>query len=628
MSAERAGAFQPALALAALGVVFGDLGTSPLYTLKTCFTTAHVQPTLENILGIVSLVLWALVAVVCIKYVGTLMRVDHEGEGGILALLALASPARTFGMPIRANWLAFVVVAGAAMLFGDGIITPAISVISAVEGIGVWTPAAQPFIVPVSVAILAGLFLIQSRGTGSIGRLFGPVLAAWFVTIGFTGLVAIVRTPAVLAALDPRHALYFTTHHAIFGFLVFGAVVLAMTGVEALYADMSHFGRRPIALAWFALVFPTLVLNYVGQGALLLTDPTALDLASPFFGLTPGPFLIPMVMLATAATVIASQALISSAFTLTEQAINLNLWPRMTVHHTSASQRGQVYVPAVNAALGVGCVALVLTFRSSDHLAGAYGLAVSATMLATSIAWYEVATHVLRWKRIIRLPLITFFVLVDSTFFLSGLPKVPDGAWLPLAISVAFVLTAWTWLTGRRCVAKSLTERQVPLGQYLREARPSTDPPKRTLVFLTGDPRGVPFIGGEHRGWIRAVADRGNMVLLTLIRAARPYVPQSERVAIERITGRVYRVQARFGYMEAPMMRWVSEACFVQGLNIDSDDTSFLYADPMVVADPHNPLPAWQREYFVMLAHNARPLPDDLELRAERCIAVGVEVAL
>jgi KUP system potassium uptake protein len=623
--AQRADGIRPALALAALGVVFGDIGTSPLYTLKTCFTTAKVEPTLENVLGIVSLLLWALVIVVCVKYVGTLMRVDHEGEGGILALLALASPAKAFGMPIKVEWLTLVVIAGASMLFGDGVITPAISVISAVEGIGVSTQGAQPFIVPISVAILTALFLIQSRGTERVGKLFGPVMVVWFAAIGAVGGLAIVHSPQVLWAIDPRQALHFITHHGVFGFLVFGAVVLAITGVEALYADMSHFGRRPIALAWFALVFPTLILNYLGQGAVLITNRSALD--SPFFALAPGPWLIPMVVLATIATVIASQALISGAFTLTEQAVNLNLWPRLRIIHTSSEQAGQVYVPLVNVVLAIACIALVLTFRSSDHLAAAYGLAVSATMLATTFAFCHVVTRVLNWSRLVVFPLMILFGIVDSTFFLSALPKLAEGAWLPLAISAFFVLTSWTWLEGRRCVAKSLLDLQLPLEQYLREAKPSNERPQGTMVFLTGNPHGVPFIGGKHR-WIRARADEEQIVLLTLTRAARPYVPESERVQIERVNERLAIVRAGFGYMEGPLISAVTRACGAQGLNIDSDETSFFYADPKIIASNEMQLPAWQRGYFALLARNARPLPDDLEIRPERRVELGIEVAI
>ena len=614
-----------ALAIAALGVVFGDIGTSPLYTLKTCFTTAHVQPTTENILGILSLLCWALVIVVCVKYVGVLMRVDHEGEGGILALLALSSPPRAFGMPAKANWLTAIVVVGAAMLFGDGVITPAISVISAVEGLGVSTQAAQPFIVPISVGILIALFAVQSRGTQRLGSWFGPIMLLWFLAIGASGLVAIVRAPRVLAALDPRHAIVFVTHHGVFGFLVFGAIVLAVTGVEALYADMSHFGRPPIALGWFALVFPSVLLNYFGQGAAISAHARSFD--SPFFALTSGPLLLPMVGLATVATVIASQALISGAFTLAEQAVNLNLWPRLSIRHTSSSQEGQVFVPVVNVALAIGCIALVVTFRSSDHLAAAYGLAVSATMLATSIAFYHVVTKVLHWRRRVALPLFILFALVDGTFFLSGLPKIPQGAWLPIVLSSLFVVTSWTWLAGRRGVAQSLLDLQMPVQQYLREAAPASEPPKGTMVFLTGNPLGIPFIGSKHR-WIRARADEERVVLLTLVRASRPTVPQAERVEIERLSDRLHVVKAHFGYMELPLIRVVAEACGAEGLHIDSDDTSFFYADPKIVVAKANSMPHWQRMYFSFLARNARPLPDDLEILAERRVELGVEVAL
>jgi len=615
----------PGLAVAALGVVFGDIGTSPLYTIHTCFTTAHVDPSLENVLGILSLLLWLLAFVVCFKYVGNLMLVDHDGEGGILALLALASPPRSFGTPLRMGWLTIVVVSGAAMLFGDGIITPAISVISSVEGIGVATQAAQPFVVPVSVGILIALFLIQSRGTEKVGRIFGPVMIVWFLTIGVAGAIAIVRAPQILFALDPRHALSFVTHHGIFGFLVFGAVVLAMTGVEALYADMSHFGRTPIAFAWYGLVFPALILSYLGQGAMLLTDKRAFD--QPFFSLTPGPWLIPMVIIATLATVIASQALISGAFTLTEQAINLSLWPRMTVLHTSSSQRGQVYVPLVNVVLGIACVALVVTFRSSDNLAAAYGLAVSATMLATSIAFYSVVTNVLHWKRTYVVPLVTSFVVIDGTFFLAGMPKIPEGAWIPLVVSAFFVLTALTWLEGRRCLTKALLQLQMPLEQYIRESRPSASDAAGTMVFLTGDQHGVPFIGGKHH-WIRARADEERTVLLTLVRAARPYVEETERVTIKRISDRLYLVTANFGYMEPPRISSIVRACGADGLHLDSDTTSFFYADPKLVRATGKALPAWQRGYFAFLARNSRPLPDDLGIAAERRVELGVEVAI
>ncbi len=624
-AARKAVAVSPAIAIAALGVVFGDIGTSPLYTLKTCFSTAHVGPELENVLGIVSLLLWAIVFVVCFKYIGNLLRVDHDGEGGILALLALATLPRKANIPARAGPLVWIVVIGAAMLFGDGIITPAISVLSAVEGVGVATKAAQPFVVPIAVGILVALFAIQSRGTERVGKIFGPLMALWFALIAITGAIAIVRAPQVLFALDPRHGIGFAFHHGAFGFLVFGAIVLAVTGVEALYADLSHFGRKPIFAAWFAIVFPALALNYLGQGAALLVDKSAFD--SPFFALSPGWELIPMVAIATVATVIASQALISGAFTLTEQAINLSLWPRLTVRHTSRRNKGQVYVPAVNVLLGIACVALVLGFRSSDALAAAYGLAVSTTMLATSMAFYYVVTHKLHWKRRVTVPLVASFVVVDATFVLASLPKFFAGAWVPFAIATVFVATALTWLEGRRCVAKALHDLAMPLDQYVREATPSPGDPQGTMVFLTGDPGMIPFIGTTHQ-WIRARADEERVVLLTLERISRPYVAASRRVHIETISPRLAIVRAGFGYMERPNIKPILAACGIEGLKLDTDDTSFFYAEPKIVRSTGDRLPGVAREYFRFLTRNAQPLPDDLEIRAERRVELGVEVPI
>ncbi len=623
---RRARGAKLSLALAALGVVFGDIGTSPLYTFKTCFTSANVGAAPANAIGIASVLLWTLVVVVCCKYVGTIMRVDHDGEGGILALLALASPRKSSGIPPRAGWLTWVVVVGAAMLFGDGVVTPAISVISAVEGIGVATPAASGAIVPISVGILIGLFFIQSRGTEKVGKIFGPVMVVWFVAIGVTGIIAILGAPEILKAIDPREAIAFVTHHGVYGFLVFGAVVLAVTGVEALYADLSHFGRAPIVLAWYAIVFPSLILNYLGQGAIVIRDPHALDISSPFYALTPGWTLYPMVVLATAATVIASQALISGAFTLAEQAINLNLWPRMTVRHTSRRHAGQVFVPAVNVALGVSCVLLVVIFRSSDRLASAYGLAVSATMLATSIAFYAVVTGKLRWKKRVTVPIVAAFVAIDGTFVAACLPKFIDGAWVPLAISTVLVLCATTWFEGRRCTAVSLARKAMPLEEYLRVATPLVDHPKGTMVFLTGDPDGVPFMA-SHR-WLRQRAEEERVVLLTLVRSAKPYLSDESRVKVDNLRNRVFLVRATFGYMERPSIEVVLEACETHGLDIDSDETSFFYAEAKMIRAEHDPLPAWQRGFFAFLLRNARPLPEDLGIRADRRIEIGVEVDL
>lgn len=609
------------LAVAALGVVFGDIGTSPLYTLQTCFTTAQAKPTLENAAGIVSLLVWTLVVVVCIKYVTVLMRIDHDGEGGILALLARAEPPKVLGVPIRANWLVWVVVIGAAMIIGDGMITPAISVISAVEGLSVATKAAQPFIVPLSAGILLGLFAIQFRGTQKVGGIFGPLMVLWFAAIGIAGAAAILKHPAILAALNPVHAVWFVSHHGILGFLIFGAIILGMTGAEALYADMSHFGRIPIALAWYAFVLPALVLSYVGQSAIIAADPASLG--NPFYALVSGWMLLPMVALATAATVIASQALISGAFTLTEQAIALNLFPRIRVIHTSRDQRGQVYVPLVNAVLAIVCILLVVTFKSSARLAAMYGLAVSATMLATDIVFFVVATRVLRWKPVLVIPFTGAFIVLDLTFFLAGLPKFLDGAWVPLVVAAVISSMAITWLSGRRAVARGLAAGQEPVEAFLAERRDWEQPPRGTVVLLTGDPSGVPFVK-DHR-WLLPLIAEEQLVLLTVATVPIPSVDDRERVTVERVNTRFVLVRARFGYMERATLGPILRQCERAALEIDKETTSFVYANPVIVPRSSGGMHLWQRALFTWLQRNSRSLATELKIPASRRIELRVE---
>jgi KUP system potassium uptake protein len=612
------------LVVAAIGIVFGDIGTSPLYTLKTCFDLAGLKhPMLGDVLGICSLLFWALVLVVSIKYVTFIMRVNHDGEGGILALLALASPAPEFGKMIRSAGLTLVVVIGASMLLGDGMITPAISVISAVEGIGVVSSAFQPFIVPLSLLVIVGLFTVQRRGTARVGSLFGPVMVVWFAAIAVLGAVAVAGRPEIAKALDPRYAAGFLVHGGLGGFVILGGVVLAVTGVEALYADMSHFGRGPIVMGWYALVFPALTLNYFGQGALLLSRPGAL--ANPFYALAPHWALIPLVVLATAATVIASQALISGTFTLVEQAIALHLAPRVNVLHTSHLYKGQVFVPSINRFVAIGCALLVVAFRSSDRLASAYGLAVACTMLCTSIVYYVVITRVLNWNRVLSTLLVIGFVIVDGSLVLASLPKFLDGGWIPISISVVIVVISMTWLEGRRSLQKALAEQQIPLETVL-EKLPSGMGEEGTMVFLTPDPRGVPFLA-RHR-WVRDRAREERIVVMNITRATTPYLTDEERVTVERFSLRLVRVIARFGYMEAPRIDPILKSCAAFGLDLDRDDTSFFYADPKIEPLARGGMPSWRRELFATLQRNARPLPDDLHIKAERRIELGVTVAM
>jgi KUP system potassium uptake protein len=611
------------LIVSAMGVVFGDIGTSPLYTLKTCFALAGARPDLPEVLGICSLLFWALTIVVCVKYIAFIMRVNHDGEGGILALLALAAPPQKSGHLIRAGALTVVVIIGASMLLGDGVITPAISVISAVEGINVVSSGFAAYVVPISLVVIVALFALQKRGTERVGRLFGPVMLLWFVVIAVLGAVAIAAHPQVLRALDPIHALRFGTRHGVAGFTVLGGVVLAITGVEALYADLSHFGYKPIATGWFAIVFPSLVLNYFGQGANLIGNPQALQ--NPFFTLAPAWAVLPLTVLATVATVIASQALISGTFTVTEQAIALNLAPRVLVTHTSQAHKGQVFVPSINRMLLIGCMILIVTFRSSDRLAAAYGLAVAFTMLCTSIAYYAVIARVLRWPKRLATLLVGAFLVVDGSFVLASLPKFLDGGYIPLAISAVLVLISLTWLEGRRTLAQALAGQQTPVEEVLKKL-PAGDTVTGTMVFLTPDPRGVPFLA-RHR-WIRERAHEERIVLLNIARAHTPYVTKQDRVTVERLSPRLVRVIARFGYMEAPRIDPILRSCESCGLDLDRDDTSFFYADPKIEPSKAGGMPSWRRELFATLLRNARPLPDDLRIRAERRVELGVTVSM
>ena len=617
-----------ALALGALGVVFGDIGTSPLYAFKQCFLDTKLPAQHDYVLGICSLILWALILVVCIKYVTFVMRVDHDGEGGILALLALLTPENRRGVPPKAGLITLVILVGAALLFGDGIITPAVSVISAVEGLNVATKAAQNYVVPITVAILVCLFFIQSRGTGKLGTMFGPIMLVWFVAIGIAGIVPIVAHPEVLAAINPIYALHFLALGNWIGFIVLGAVVLCVTGVEALYADLSHFGRKPITVVWYGVVLPALVLNYFGQGAYVIGNPKGLE--SPFFALVPSWGLIPMVALATVATVIASQALISGAFTLAEQAVALNIAPRMNVIHTSAMEEGQVFVPAVNVALAIGTILLVIGFRSSDKLAAAYGLAVAGTMFVTSIAYFNVIHRVRQWPLPRTLGLVAIFMITDTAFLLACLPKIVAGGWVPLLIGAVIFVTSLTWIDGRRQIAKRLAEASMPVPEFLADIKDRID--KRidgTAVFLTGDPSGVPFV--LHHTWLRARALHERIVLMTAIRMNSPRVPEGERVAIEELAPNLFRVTAKIGFMELPDIRPIVRACVTEGLHLEDETTTWFVADPKVLeagSDDEYAMQKWKRGYFAFLLRNSRPLTDDLCLPANQTVEIRIETKM
>lgn len=613
------------LALAALGVVFGDIGTSSLYTLKACFVTAHVSPTPDNVLGIVSALLWTLILVVCVKYITFVMQVDNRGEGGILALLARLMPAAAKGISPPLTALMIVGIVGGAALLGDGLITPAISVLSAVEGLSVATPAALTWEVPITVAVLLGLFVIQARGTQKLGFLFGPVMTLWFAGIAIVGAVAIVHHPAVAGAVNPIYAIRFMLHHGLFGFLMLGATILCVTGAEALYADMSHFGRRPIAMSWYLVVFPALILNYMGQGAAVLGNPHALENA--FYSLSPGWTLVPMIALATAATVIASQALISGAFTVVEQGIALNLVPRTRIVHTSNRYPGQVYAPAINVLLAIGCALLVVFFRTSDHLAAAYGLAVSLTMAATTILFCAVIRRVLHWNRIVSGTIFAAFIIMDGSFVIAGLAKIPNGGWLPLTLTALLSTFAITWYVGRRRLAAAMAENAMPVEQFLAVCRQGGPPRiEGTAVFLTGNPEDVPYI--LHYHWLRMQALHERIVLLTLSPAYEPFVDRSKRVTVDRLAENLIRVHAHFGFMELPDLKPILDSCVVQGLDLGDDKTSFYVAAPKIVrANEHAMWPA-QRWLFEIMLRLVGTIVQGLEIPSSRLVQLAVDVPM
>jgi KUP system potassium uptake protein len=614
------------LALGALGIVFGDIGTSPLYAFRQCFAgLLHVAPTHENVLGLLSLILWSLIFIVFVRYIGMVMRIAHGGEGGILALLAFVLPPVKRGVPPKATWLTFLIILGAGMLFGDGIITPAVSVLSSVEGLRVATSDAQPYIVPIAAAILVALFVVQNRGTGRIGSVFGPIMLAWFGTIGVLGALGLAKYPAALWAFNPWYIVRFFAHHGVAGLTVFGAIVLCVSGVEALYADMSHFGRAPIALAWTVVVFPALVLNYLGQGALVLAQPASLE--NPFYRLAPSWALYPVVAIATVATIIASQALISGVFTLTKQGISLGFIPRMRVIYTSLAHRGQVYVPFVNRLLAVICILLVVTFQSSARLANAYGLAVAATMVVTSIAYFEVVRVRFRWSLTAALLGTVPFLAVEILFVVGSLPKVLEGGWIPLVVSAAIFVIAGSWRAGKRRVAIVQREQSQPVRDFLHEVQGRLGVPYQgTAVFLTGDPQGIPFVLRHH--WARTHSIDEKIVLLTIIPSTEPYVRGERRVVVEWLSEGLVRVTASFGFMEKLDIARITHACAAAGLHIGGEDTTYYSADPQIIAEDGGIFHAFWRGLYVVLRRNARSVTSSLGIPADAHARLGIEVRM
>ena len=615
------------LSLAALGVVFGDIGTSPLYAFKQCFGAGHgFAPTPEHVLGILSLIFWSLVGVVSINYATIILRADHDGEGGVLALHALFRPTKRSGVPAPLTFITLLVLFGAGMLYGDGVMTPAISVLSAVEGLDVIARESHPFVVPLTVAILVGLFAFQRFGTGRIGSIFGPVMTLWFLALGIAGAFSLAHYPAVLAAIDPRHAIGFLIRNRWAGILVLGSVVLCVSGVEALYADLGHFGRTPIRIAWFAVVFPALVLNYFGQGALVLATGRA-SLTNPFYNLYPAWALIPMVILATVATVIASQALISGAFSLTQQAVQLGYSPRFRVVHTSQHHAGQIYMPTVNAVLAIICIALVLTFRSSDRLGSAYGLAVTVTMLSVSITYCTVALKRWKWPWWRVALVAVLFLQFDLSFFIGNLPKIASGGWVPALIALCIFTFFTTWVEGRRRFTTALAKMSIPVEEFLRQSPTLSSPVANgTVVVFSVGTQGVP-VTLQHE-WLKHEMLHERVVLMTILHELQPHVPRAERLKVEQYAPCLFRVTARYGFMENPKMAEILALCKAEGLGdvVEEPVYYFLTRPRIVPSSEPGGMTGWRRGLYSMMLRSARSFSDSLGLPPNRIVEFGVSI--
>ena len=615
-----------ALTLLALGVVFGDIGTSPLYAVKETFSPEHGIPlNVANILGGLSTIFWALMIVVSLKYVTLIMRADNNGEGGIMALLALASSAVRNPSRLRAVILLLGVI-GAALFYGDAVLTPAISVLSAVEGLEVGTATFKPYVIPIAVIVLVTLFAFQRHGTAVVGALFGPVCVLWFLSLGVVGVYNIARNPVVLWALNPAHALGFVTGHSFASFVVLGAVLLAFTGAEALYADMGHFGKRAIRLAWFGLVMPALVLNYFGQGALLIATPQAI--ANPFYHAYPAWALYPMVALATAATVIASQAVISGAYSVTKQAVQLGYLPRMNILHTSVKQIGQIYIPSVNWILLAAVIAAVIGFGSSSNLASAYGVAVVGTMLIDTVLTFFVIRYGWGYPMIVAAASTGFFVIVDAAFFSASLLKVFEGGWFPVVVGSAIFVLMVTWRRGREILLSRLRQSSVPLEAFLDSLM--RNPPARvagTAVFMTSTPGSVPHSLLHNLAHNKVL--HGRVVFLTVIIKDVPWVPLKERVHIVDLGNNCFQITVHFGFKDKPDIMQALELCREQDMEFQPLQTSFFLSRETVIPSiRYEGMALWRERLFATLARNAGSPVEYFNLPANRVIEVGTQIEI
>ena len=610
--------------LGVLGVVYGDIGTSPLYAFKASlehFTATGIGR--WEVLGILSLIFWALILIVTVKYVLLVMRADNRGEGGILALMALAQ--RVSPGPRLKTALAMVGISGACLFFGDGVITPAISVLSAVEGLEIVAPALKEVVLPISAVVIVMLFAVQYRGTGSVGRVFGPVMAVWFGIIGLLGAIEIVRDPVVLLALSPTYAIEMVIQYKWLAFVALGSVVLAVTGAEALYADMGHFGAPPIRVAWLFFVLPCLVLNYFGQGALVLSNPAAIS--NPFFLLGPDWLRLPMVILATFATVIASQALISGAFSIARQCMQLGFLPRMTVRHTSATEEGQIYVPQINAALMLGVLVLVFAFRTSDSLAAAYGIAVTGTFLCTCVLSVQVFRRQFLWSAAATYGAFGFFFLVDLAFFAANMLKVPEGGYVPLVLGLALLGLMTSWKRGRDLLLSRWKLDTLPLASFLARL-----PQSRTVrvpgiaIFMTGNPDYVPAALLHNLKHNKVLHEK--VLFVTVVNQDVPEVPAEERSSVVELVGGVWRITIRYGFMESPNLPRDLADLRSQGVPFDPMQTSYFLGRETLVRAMAPKLPLWRLWLFMVMARNAVPATEFFRIPSDRVVELGLRVAI
>jgi KUP system potassium uptake protein len=613
------------LALGAIGVVFGDIGTSPLYALKEVFH-GGVPIDKTHVLGVLSLIFWSLTLVVTTKYAIFIMRADNKGEGGIMALMALALHGSK-EHPGRMRFIVTIGLMGAALFYGDGMITPAISVLSAVEGLKIIAPQLDKYILLITIVVLSGLFILQVKGTGQVGKLFAPIMCFWFATLGVLGVINIVDAPDVLLAINPYYGLHILMELGWHGFLIMGAVVLAITGAEALYADMGHFGLKPIRYAWFSFVFPALLLNYFGQGALLITHPEAIQ--NPFYLLAPTWALYPLLILSTLATVIASQAVISGAFSVTRQAIQLGYCPRMNIVHTSGDEMGQVYIPVINWLLMVSVFVLVLSFQSSSALASAYGIAVTGTMIVDTVLAFIIIQELWHWKKFTSITFLSTFLVIDFVFLSSNSLKIPSGGWLPLVVGTVLFLVMTTWIKGRELLAEYLIDKRIlfeELSEEMKEHPVATV--QGSAIYLARSLHGVPQVflhNLEHNHVLHE-----QIIVLTIVTKEEPYVDEAHRVKIREFGQErtFYRVKLYFGFKQTPDVRRALELCAQQGLPIVPKDVSFFVGSERLSFRNKSPMPKWRRHLFRFLFHNASSPIEFFKIPVDQVIELGIRIEL